>query len=118
MAALTPAYISASPAKLKNGKTCELVRELTKVSEECFLEPECGEECRTEQEKKCSTVQEQQCRTVQEEQCNTIQVSQAHNFYIHSDISDSEPKACNASLLNNYFTSIVEHENNIAQLFP
>ena len=88
------------------------------MSEECFLEPECGEECRTEQEKKCSTVQEQQCRTVQEEQCNTIQVSQAHNFYIHSDISDSEPKACNASLLNNYFTSIVEHENNIAQLFP
>ena len=62
------------PQPLKgSGKTCELVRETRKVSEECFLEPECGEECRTVQEKKCSTVQEEQCRTVQEEQCDTVQ---------------------------------------------
>ena len=63
----------AGPLK-QNGKTCSLVRETTKVSEECFLEPECGEECKTVDERKCSTVQEQQCRKVQEQQCDVIQV--------------------------------------------
>ena len=63
----------AGPLK-QNGKTCSLVRETTKVSEECFLEPECGEECETLDEKKCNTVQEQQCRTVQEQQCDVVQV--------------------------------------------
>ena len=63
----------AGPLK-QNGKTCSLVRETTKVSEECFLEPECGEECKTVDERKCSTVQEQQCRTVQEQQCDVVQV--------------------------------------------
>ena len=63
----------AGPLK-QNGKTCSLVRETTKVSEECFLEPECGEECKTVNERKCSTVQEQQCRTVQEQQCDVVQV--------------------------------------------
>ena len=44
------------------------------MSKECFLEPKCGEECKTVDERKCSTVQEQQCRTVQEQQCDTVQV--------------------------------------------
>ena len=63
----------AGPLK-QNGKTCSLVSEITKVSEECFLELECGEECETLDEKKCNTVQEQQCRTVQEQQCDVVQV--------------------------------------------
>ena len=63
----------AGPLK-QNGKTCSLVRETTKVSEECFLEPECGEECKTVQEEKCKTVQEQQCRNVEEQVCDVVQV--------------------------------------------
>ena len=44
------------------------------MSEECFLEPECGEECKTVQEEKCKTVQEQQCRNVEEQVCDVVQV--------------------------------------------
>ena len=69
----------AGPLK-QNGKTCSLVRETTKVSEECFLEPECGEECKTVQEEKCKTVQQQQCRNVQEQVCDVVQVRTTFGF--------------------------------------
>ena len=58
------------------GKTCSLVRETTKISDECFLEPECGQECETVNEKKCQTKQEQKCRTIEEQVCDNIGVSQ------------------------------------------
>ena len=58
------------------GKQCQLVRELFKRSEECFLEPECGEECETKTDRECRIEEEEQCRTVTEEQCDTVQVSQ------------------------------------------
>ena len=46
------------------------------VSEECFLEPECGEECRTVTDRKCAIVEEMQCGLVQEQQCDTEQEEQ------------------------------------------
>ena len=69
---------SVSAAKLPS-KQCQLVRELFKRSEECFLEPECGEECETKQDRECRIEEERQCNTVQEEQCDTIQVY--HNIH-------------------------------------
>ena len=38
-------------------KHCELTREETKVSPECFLEPECHEECVPKQHEKCHNEQ-------------------------------------------------------------
>ena len=53
-----PAPNSLSRALGHHGdKHCELTRETTKVSNECFLEPECHEECVPKQHEKCHNEQ-------------------------------------------------------------
>ena len=72
---LAMALQQVSPALLSN-KTCSLVREDRQVSDSCFLEPECGEECRMVREEECETVEEELCNTLEEMQCEVIQVSE------------------------------------------
>ena len=71
-----------SPALLSN-KTCSLVREDRAVSDSCFLEPECGEECKTVREQDCETVEEEHCNTLEGMQCEVIQVSQGSGHTFH-----------------------------------
>ena len=57
----------ASPAK-----NCNLVRSNANGPPgQCFLEPECKEVCKTEDERQCSIVDRQECTTVSEQVCNT-----------------------------------------------
>ena len=52
-------------------KNCRL-EQSTRDLGQCFLEPECNNECKSVNEQQCSTVNEEQCTTVNQQKCSTI----------------------------------------------
>ena len=63
------------PSILASGeKQCHLERQTSQTNDECFLEPECGQECSMVEAYKCDMVMEMNCRSIDEEVCDTVQV--------------------------------------------
>ena len=53
---------------------CSLVKYETEVSDSCFLESECKEQCRTVEAQECQTQLQEVCNSLVEVLCETTQV--------------------------------------------
>merc|ERR1719400_1501848 len=60
-------------------KQCRLERAVTATSPECFLEPECRNNCEDKTEPVCTQVQEKECKTVKENVCNMVNEEKCEN---------------------------------------
>ena len=60
-------------------KQCKLERAVTATSPECFLEPECRNNCEDKTEPVCQQVQEKECKTVKENVCNIVNEEKCEN---------------------------------------
>ena len=53
---------------------CSLVKFETEVSDSCFLESQCEDQCRTVEEPECQTTLQEVCNSLVEVLCETVQV--------------------------------------------
>ena len=70
---IQPGELNITTALLTD-TTCTLVKYETEVSDSCFLESQCEDQCRTVEEPECQTTLQEVCNSLVEVLCETVQV--------------------------------------------